>query len=67
MLNEQQLQQYGQRIDYRIVLQAPSLDLLNALMWQHATHIPFEGLAPHLSENIDIADVSAIFEIVGKE
>lgn len=63
MLNEQQLHQYGLRIGYPISSKRePSIDLLNDLIWQHVTHIPFEGLAPHLGENINITDVSALLE-----
>ena len=62
MLSLQQLHQYGQRIDYPLTSMALSVSLLNDLIWQHVSHIPFEGLAPHLGEAMDITNLSAIFE-----
>lgn len=43
MLNEMQIRQYLQRIEYDGIL-SPDLSVLSGLQWAHITHIPYENL-----------------------
>lgn len=60
-LTQKQITNYFNRIGYSGPI-FPSETLLRDLIWKHAATIPFEGLAIHLGDKVQVDNIGKIFE-----